>query len=152
MGLSEKGEINIRFMTRDDINAVLALDRKIGEGRSRLSYPDLDSINPGGPADLSFVAEIDGNVFGFMIARLEYLMIPFTEVCVIQGILIDQAYRGRGTGGKIIENLFERCQVKGINTVRAFVPERDQELRQFVERYGFRHSTIVNYDKSFESE
>jgi GNAT superfamily N-acetyltransferase len=152
MSEDEKGAINIRPMTRSDIHAVLALDRKIGEGRSLLNYPDMDATNPGGPADLSFIAEIDGKVAGFIITRLVYLMIPFTEVCLIQGMLIDPVYQGRGTGSKLIERLFEHCQAKGINNIRALIPERNEELRHFVEHYGFRRSNIVNYDKTFESE
>ena len=152
MSDGEKEVINIRPMTRSDINAVLALDRKIGEGRSLLNYPDMDATNPGGPADLSFVAEIEGKVAGFIITRLAYLMIPFTEVCIIQGMLIDPAHQGRGTGSKLFERLIEDCQAKGINIIRALIPERNEELRHFVERYGFRRSTVINYDKNLESE
>lgn len=152
MSTGEKGAVNIRPMTRDDIHAVLALDRKIGEGRSSLNYADMDATNPGGPADLSFIAEIDGRVAGFIISRLAYLMIPFTEVCLIQGMVIDPAHQGRGTGSKLMEKLFEHCRTKGINTIRALLPERNEVLRQFVEYHGFRRSNIVNYDKTFESE
>ena len=152
MSDGEKGAIHIRPLTRSDINAVLALDRKIGEGRSLLNYLDMDATNPGGPADLSFIAEIDGKVAGFIITRLAYLMIPFTEVCLIQGMLIDSTHQGRGTGSKLIERLIEVCQTKGINTIRALIPESNEELQHFIGRYGFRRSTIINYDKNLESE
>jgi ribosomal protein S18 acetylase RimI-like enzyme len=152
MSTGEKGVVSIRPMTRNDIHVILALDRKIGEGRSSLSYTDKDATNPGGPADLSFVAEIDGKVAGFIMTRLVYLMIPFTEVCLIQGMLIDPAYQGRGTGSQLLEKLFEHCRTKEINTIRALVPEWNTELRHFVEHHGFRHSNIINFDKTFESE
>ena len=152
MNTGEKEKVLIRPMTRDDIHAVLALDRKIGEGRSSLSYTDMDSLNPGGPADLSFVAEIEGKVVGFVMTRLTYLMIPFTEVCIIQGMLIDPAYQGRGTGSRLMERLFENCRSRKINTIRALVPEFNKELREFVEFHKFYRSNIVNYDKTFESE
>jgi ribosomal protein S18 acetylase RimI-like enzyme len=151
MSMVGKGAVNIRPMTRSDIHAVLALDRKIGEGGGLLSYTDMDATNPGGPADLSFVAETEGKVIGFIITRLAYLMIPFTEVCIIQGMLIDPAYQRQGTGSKLIERLLEHCQARGISTIRALIPEWNEELRHFVERYGFRRSTITNYDKTFES-
>lgn len=152
MDTGEKDKVLIRPMTRNDIHAVLALDRKIGEGRSSLSYTDMDSTNPGGPADLSFVAEIEGAVVGFVMTRLTYLMIPFTEVCIIQGMLIDPAYQGRGTGSQLMERLFENCRSRKINTIRALVPEFNKELREFVEFHKFRRSNIINYDKTFESE
>ena len=152
MSKVEKGRVLIRPMVRDDIHAILALDRKIGEGRSSLSYTDMDSTNPGGPADLSFVAEIDGKVVGFIMSRLTYLMIPFTEVCLIQGMLIDPSYQGQGTGSQLMEKLFENCRNRNINTIRALVPEFNKELREFVEFHKFRRSNIINYDKTMESD
>ncbi|MBN1366659.1 MAG: GNAT family N-acetyltransferase [Dehalococcoidales bacterium] len=152
MSTGEKEKVLIRPMTRNDINAVLALDRKIGDGRSSLSYTDMDSTNPGGPADLSIVAEIDGKVVGFILTRLTYLMIPFTEVCLLQGMIIDPAYQGRGTGSQLIERLFENCRSKKINTIRALVPEFNKELREFVEFHKFHRSNIINFDKTFDNE
>jgi GNAT superfamily N-acetyltransferase len=152
MSTGKKEKVDIRPMTREDIHTVLALDRKIGEGRSSLSYSDMDATNPGGPADLSYIAEINGKVVGFIVNRLAYMMIPFTEVCLIQGMLINPAYQGHGTGSLLVEKLFEHCRAKGINTIRALVPEWNEELRHFVERNGFRRSNIINYDKTFEHE
>jgi len=151
MSTVEKGAVNIRPMTRSDIHAVLALDRGIGKGRGFLSYKDMAATDPGGPLDLSFVAEVEGKLVGFIMTRLAYLMIPFTEVCIIQGILTDPAYQGRGVGSELVRRLLDYCQAEGINTIRALVPERNKELQHFVETHGFRRSTIINYDKTFES-
>lgn len=148
----EKGQVRIRPMVRDDIHAILTLDRKIGEGRSSLSYTDVDSINPGGPADLSFVAEIDSKVVGFVMSHLTYLMIPFVEVCLIQGMLIDPANQGQGTGSLLMKELCENCRNRKINIIRTLVPEWKEELRQFVEFHGFHRSNVINYDKTIESE
>ena len=38
----------------------------------------------GGIRDLSFIAEVDGHLAGFVLARIEYLGIPISEVCMIQ--------------------------------------------------------------------
>lgn len=143
--------VNIRPMARSDIDAILALDRKFGKGRSLLSHKDMAIIDPGGPLDLSFVAEIDGNVIGFVISRLAYIMIPFTEVCMLHGILVDPDYQNRGIGIKLLGKLVGYCQDEGINTIRMPVEEDNDELRRFVERLGFRPSKIMNYDKTFES-
>jgi ribosomal protein S18 acetylase RimI-like enzyme len=150
MNKMEQIAINIRPMRSDDIRAVLALDEKFGRGRGALSYKDLTAIGPGGPLDLSFVAEVDGKIAGFVINRLAYLMIPFTEVCIIQGMLVDPDYQGRGIGTKLLRKLLEYCHSQGINIIRALIEEHNEELRQFVQQLGFRRSTIVNYDKTFE--
>ena len=147
----EQGAVSIRPMTRSDIHAVLALDRKYGRARGNLSYKDMATIDPGGPLDVSFVAEIGDNIIGFVIARLAYVMIPFTEVCVIQGILVDPGHQGRGTGSDLLGKLMRYCQDEGINTIRTLVEEHNDKQRRFVERLGFRRSTIINYDKTYES-
>jgi ribosomal protein S18 acetylase RimI-like enzyme len=151
MSNAKKDTINIRPMTRSDIHAVLALDRKAFGTHGLLTYKDMATIDPGGPLDVSFVAEVGGNIIGFVIARLAYVMVPFTEVCLIQGIFVDPDYQNRGIGSKLFRELLGYCQAEGINTVRTLVEEHNDELRRFVERLGFRRSAIVNYDKTYES-
>jgi ribosomal protein S18 acetylase RimI-like enzyme len=151
MTSKERGKENIRHMTRSDIHNVLALDRKFAGTRGHLSYKDLVALDPGGPLDVSFVAEVEGNIIGFVMARLTYLMIPFTEVCMLQGILVDPEYQNRGIGSKLFRELLGYCQAEGINTVRTLVEEHNDELRRFVERLGFRRSAIINYDRTYES-
>jgi len=151
MRTGEEDTINIRPMTRDDIHAVLALDKKLGNGRGLLSDKDMAATNPGGPLDLSFVAEVEGHLIGFIMSRLAYLMIPLNEVCIIQGMLIDPAYQRRGTGRRLLQTLLDYCQSEEISIIRALIPERNEELRHFFDAYGFHRSTIINYDKTFES-
>jgi ribosomal protein S18 acetylase RimI-like enzyme len=149
MSNKEKGSVSIRPMTRSDIHAVLALDRKYGRARGDLSYKDMATIDPGGPLDVSFVAEIGDNIIGFVIARLAYVMIPFTEICVIQGILVDPDHQGLGIGSNLLGTLMRYCQDEGINTIRTLVEEHNDKQRRFVERLGFRRSNIINYDKTY---
>lgn len=146
----KQGTVNIRPMTRGDIRAVLALDRKCSQERGGLSYSDMATTDPGGPLDVSFVAEISGNIIGFVIARLAYVMIPFTKVCMLHSSLVDPDYQNRGIGVRLLGKLVDYCQDEGINTIRALVEEHNNELIRFVERQGFRRSTIVNYDKTIE--
>ena len=142
----------IRPMTPADIDSVLALDRKFEKGGSVLSQADLLSLNPGGPADLSFVALAGDRLMGFVLARLQYLMVPFTEVCVIQGILVDPDSRGQGIGGRLFSTLIANCRSEHVGLVRALVPQYDEELRRFMQRYGFSPSVIVNFDRKLETD
>jgi len=147
----EKDTIKIRRMTRADTLDVVDLDRKISRGQSRITYRDLISTDPEGPLDLSFISEIEGKVIGFILARLAYVGIPFTEVCIIHGVLVDPNYQRSGVGSKLVNALLGYCCNEGIYMVRALVAEHDNELRNFVQQLGFRTSTIVNYDKTFDS-
>jgi len=152
MSNSKEAKVSIRRMTRSDIHEVLFLDRIItGQRRDVIKYEDIASANPGTPPDLSFVAEIDGEMVGFSINRSTYLMVPLTEVCIIHAILVHPDYRGQGIGGKLIEALLNHCQAEGIDTVRALIPEGNKELQALFERQGFQCSNIINFDKTLET-
>ena len=151
MSAIEKETVNIRRMLRRDIDAVLALDRKIGGGRGLISYKDMATADIGGPLDLSFVAETDGKIIGILLTRLAYLMVPFAEVCIIQGIAVDPDYQRHGIGSKLVDRLLTHCHAEGINRIRALVAESNDDLRRFIQRHGFHRSAIINYDKTFET-
>ncbi len=151
MSANEKSIISIRRMEENDIDAVLTLDRKISEERSLLTEKDIVASQLGGSLDLNFIAQIDGKVVGFIMSRLAYLMIPFSEVCIIQGIVTDPDYQGSGIGGRLVSSLLDHCHAEGINTIRALVPEQDKKLQRFIEAQGFQRSNIYNYDKKFDS-
>jgi len=151
MSNAKQGAVNIRTMTRSDIHTVIALDRKFAGTRGHLSYKDMATLDPGGPLDVSFVAEVGGNIIGFVIARLAYVMIPLSEICLVQGVLVDPDYQDRGIGGRLIRELLGYCQAEGISTVRTLVEEHNDRQRHFLEQLGFRRSAIINYDKTYES-
>jgi ribosomal protein S18 acetylase RimI-like enzyme len=145
----ETDAINIRRMTStNDLDGVLALINKITKGKSRVTYRDLVANYPGGPLDLSFVAEVKGQMVGFVLAQLGFVYMPVVEVCLIQAVGVDPEYQGRRIGSALVQKLIDRCRLEDIDTIRALVAEDDEPLRRFVEHLGFRRSSIINYDKT----
>jgi len=163
MSAMEKGEVNIRPMERRDIDAVLAIYNKIREEgipgikRSRftdrgiLTYEEVASTDPGGPSDLSFVAEVNGQVTGFIWSRLAYVGIPVEEVGLIHMLIVDPDYQRRGIARRLVDALAERCHAKGVNTIRAVLDERDWELQNFFQGLGFHRSELAIYAKTLKS-
>jgi GNAT superfamily N-acetyltransferase len=151
MSNAEQGAVKIRPMTRSDIHEILALDKKFGKSDSSLNYKDMATIDFGGPLDRSFVAEASGTIIGFAIAHLAYVMTPLTGVCILNSILVDPGSQNRGIGVKLLGRIVAHCQEEGIGTIRTLIEEQNDELTRFVERLGFRRSTVLNYDKTFES-
>lgn len=162
MASAEK-EVKIRPMERGDIDAVIAVYSKIrdekipGVKRSRLSYrgamtyEEVASTNPGGPLDLSFVAEADGQVIGFIWGRLAFVGIPIDEVGVIHMLVVDPDYQRQGIAGKLVNALAERCHAKEVKTVRAVIDERHWELQNYFQRLGFHRSELVIYTRTSKS-
>ena len=148
MSTREAGAINIRRMTFSDLDGVLVLISKITKGEISITYRDLIANEPGGPLDLSFVAETKGQMVGFIFARLEFVYIPLVEVCLIYSVAVDPEYQGRRIGSTLVQKLMDHCRLEDIDTIRALVAQDDEPLRRFVEYLGFRRSNIINYDRT----
>lgn len=151
MGSRTQVKINIRRMVHGDIDSVLEFCGKLKSHPDTLSASDMVAINPGGPLDISFIAEAQGAVIGFVLARLSYSYLPSKEVCLINGMIVDPDYRRQYIGSRLINELLSHCQIEEIPTVRGLVGERNDELKRVVESLGFQRSKIINYDRTFES-
>ncbi len=151
MSTLEASTVNIRRLERSDIDAVLALDRRIGKGHRGVNYKDMVASNPGGPLDLSFAAETDGRVIGTVLAWLTYLGVPFREMCSIHGIVVDPDYQHCGIGSRLMNTLLDHCYTEEISPIRVLIGDPDTRIKNFFERLGFRRSTFINYDRTSES-
>jgi len=155
-------EVKIRPMERGDIDAMLAVYNKIreekmpGVKRSRLSYrgamtfDEVALTDPGGPLDLSLVAEVDGNVVGFIWGRLALVGIPIDEVGIIHMLIVDPDYQKQGIATKLVNAMVKRCHDRKVNTVRAVIDERHWELQNYFQGLGFKRSELVIYTKTAE--
>jgi ribosomal protein S18 acetylase RimI-like enzyme len=159
MSSAEK-ELKIRPMERNDIEAMMAVYSKIreekipGVKRSRLSYrgtmtfDEVALTNPGGPLDLSCVAEVDDEVVGFIWGRLAFAGIPVDEVGIIHLLIVDPEFQGQGIATNLVDALVERCHERGVGTVRAVIDERHWELQNYFQKMGFKRSELVIYTRT----
>jgi ribosomal protein S18 acetylase RimI-like enzyme len=135
-------------MEPEDIDNVLAIDSKITGVRRAATYTDLIIGDLGKIPDLSFVAEVNGEVQGFLLARRAYLGEPFTEVGLIQILGVDPDYWRQGIATGLINALVETCRDKKLNAVRIMVDERDSQLQNLFQRSGFRRGKAIDYTKT----
>jgi ribosomal protein S18 acetylase RimI-like enzyme len=139
-------EIIIRRMMRSDIDPILVLDEKIGQGQSKVSYRDLVVTDPGGPLDFSFVCEYKGIIIGFILARLAYMGLPLIATCVMGAIAVDPDYQEQGIGSKMVNKVLDRCYNEDVPRARALIDEEDIDLARFFQRLSFQRSKFANYD------
>jgi ribosomal protein S18 acetylase RimI-like enzyme len=163
MATGNKGKPKIRPMERDDINSIISIYSKImeekipGVKRSRLSYrkamtyDEIAVTNPGGPADLSLVAEVEGKPVGFIWSGLAYVGIPVDEVGLIYMLIVDPDYQKQGIAAKLVEALMKRCREKKVHTVRAVLDEREWELQNYFQKLGFKRSELTIFTRPIQS-
>jgi ribosomal protein S18 acetylase RimI-like enzyme len=139
-------EINIivRPLRKSDLIAALNM-------LGGLVTPDMACLNPEDQDSICFVAETEGRVVGFTLARELCVGIPLNKICVIQGIVIEEHYQHLGIGEKFIEAVFKHCANCKIEAVRILVDENDTSFQRFVEHLGFCRSMVANFDKIVES-
>jgi ribosomal protein S18 acetylase RimI-like enzyme len=138
-------KVQIRPMEPEDIDAIFAIDRKISGVQRAITYKDLIHGVIGGQIDRSFVAEINGQVVGFVLASLTYVAEQVTEACTIQILGIDPDRWRQGIATKLIQALLEKCRSGGIKMVRVIVNEGDSELQGFFKSIGFRRGRLIDY-------
>ena len=135
-------------MGPEDITAVLEIDRKISGVRRAITYTDLITGDLGGVLDLSFVAEFNGQVVGFILARHAYVGEPVVEAGLIQILGVDPDYRGQGIATELVNALLEQCRSKGLKTVRVMINEHDSQLQAFFARMAFRRGHLIDYTRA----
>jgi len=147
----KESKIRIRPMEPEDIDAVLAIDRKITGVRRAVTYTDLIIGDLGKIPDLSFVAEVNGEVRGFLLARRAYFGEPFTEVGLIQILGVDPDYQRQGIATGLVNALVETSQSKKLNAVRIMINQRDSQLQPLFAHMGFKRGQLIDYTKTLRS-
>jgi ribosomal protein S18 acetylase RimI-like enzyme len=135
-------------MEPEDIDSVLAIDRKITGVRRAVTYTDLITGDLGGVLGLSLVAEVNGQVAGFILARRVYVWEPVNEVGLIQILGVDPDYWRQGIATKLVKALLDTCQSKKLSAVRIMINERDSQLQGLFEHLGFRRGRLIDYTKT----
>jgi ribosomal protein S18 acetylase RimI-like enzyme len=139
--------VKIRPMEPEDISGILVVDRKISGVQRALTYRDLVQEALGGQIDMSFVAEVDNQFAGFVMAYLTYVREQVSEACIIQIFGVDPQYQRQGIATKLVQALLDKCRSKKIKLIRTMVEERDSELQGFFKRLGFDRGRYIDFSK-----
>ncbi len=146
--VGQQAKVKIRPMEPEDISAIFEVDQKISGVQRALTYRDLVREALGGQIDMSFVAEVDNQFVGFVMAYLTYVREQVSEACVIQIFGVDPQYQRQGIASKLIQALLDKCRSKKIKLVRVMIDERDSELQGFFKRLGFDRDRYIDYSKT----
>ncbi len=137
----DKKAVKIRRMVSSDVMPILEI------WWAEIPEKDKVAAELQWPLDLSFIAEYEGVLVGFILAKLVFTGMPMTGAGNIYLIAVNPEYRKHGIGTMMIEALEKYCKDKKILTIRAGIPEQDTEVVNYFKNVGFRKSSIVNYDR-----
>lgn len=135
--------VNIRPATELDLEAITAIDEKIGgeyrpgTWERRLGY--YIRRDPDAPV----VAESEGEVVGFMLGEVRSGEFGLDEPTGwIEVLGVDPDARGRAVGRRLAEAMLEHFRDKGARKVRTLVDEERGDLTGFFRSLGFEPATI----------
>lgn len=138
-----EGKISIREMMEEDLDAILALDRKIVGKERSVTYKNPIGTYLGGEFGLSFVAVDNNKIVGFVMGQIEGPGKGW-----IQAIAIDPEYRRQDIGAELVKALLARYKSRGIDTVHIAASWRDAGMLSFLSSLGFTRGNMVELEKS----
>jgi len=141
--------VTVRMMTDADMSAIVEIDKRI-VGRARVSsWPQkVSSHFKTYYPPLSFVAERDTKVIGFIIGVImgaEYGL-PLSGWINIIGV--DPGYQGQGVARMLTGSFIEACRRRGIKA-RLMVRQNDESLKRMLASLGFRQGDLVDFVRGF---
>lgn len=156
------GEIKIRRVTPDDLPKVNDVDCAIiGDARvPTWPFSFQNYWNIFGPG-VSFLAEIDGKVVGFLagnivpeersnsivdLIRTTHRPSRYPKVGWIDMIGVLPEYQKRHIGQALVEAFHQECKLNGAS-MRAIVIEGDKRITAFLLRLGFKKSEMTTLEK-----
>lgn len=149
LDLAPRDQVPVRTLKAEDIDALVRIDKRI-TGRDRRDYYErkLKEVLVESGVRVSLVAEIDGFVAGFIMARVDYGEFGRTEpVAALDTIDVDPGYRGRGVGQALISQLKMNLTGLQVGAARTNVNWDDFNLLAFLGKCGFEPSQRLVFSR-----
>jgi predicted N-acetyltransferase YhbS len=134
-----RDRIPVRSLREDDLDAIVGLDAKL-TGHDRRAYFEakLREVMSETGVRISLVAEVDGRVAGFIMARVDYGEFGQTEsAAVIDTLGVEPAQGHHGVGTALLSQLLANLHVLHVERVRTRVTWNNFQLLGFLGRNGF---------------
>ncbi len=146
------GEATIRQLEDTDLGAIVALDEKIsGRYRPEVWEDRLNYYFRRDP-EACVVADLDGDVVGFMMGELrggEFGLEETTGWIEVMGV--DPDARGQSIGRRLAEEMLAHFRQSGAHSVRTLVDEGMEGIGEFFSALGFSRSPIIAFAMDLEA-
>ena len=144
MGVDET-KITIRRMVDEDMPKVKVIDRSLSGSQRAISWQVAAEVEAAvyRPA-LSFVAEIDGVVVGFLLGDIRGVEYGKDIKGWIDMIGVHPKYQRLGIGRRLVEKFCEVCERNKVD-VQVLLREDDEQLRKFFSILDFSRGNMVNF-------
>lgn len=143
-------KINVRKMEEEDIESVLEIDRKIVGPERATTYSMTPANYVGGELDISVVAEMEGEIIGFLLGRVTDSPYGQGDSFLLELIGVDPVYKRRGVGRSLVKAFEKACRERGASTIRVLVSWHDWWLLSFLRSLEFAQGEMAEFVKSLQ--
>jgi GNAT superfamily N-acetyltransferase len=136
----EREDVLVRNLAADDLRRTVRIDAKItGRERPQMIESRMNRALGNTDINVSLGAEIDGALVGVVMAEVHYGDYGRAEpLAVLDTILVDPDFGGKGVGKALIAQLLKNLRALGVDNLRTEVGWNEQPLVGFLARMGFR--------------
>jgi len=146
--LAAMADVRIRPVTELDIEAICKIDERITKKYRPEVWEDRVMYYIRRDPDSSQVAELGGNVVGFMLGEVRGGEFGLEEPTGwVEFFGVDPNAREKGIGRSLIESLLAGFKKKGARVARTMVANSDTDIDAFIRRIGFAPAPVTALEK-----
>jgi ribosomal protein S18 acetylase RimI-like enzyme len=145
-----RDRVPVRSLKEDDLAAAVRIDRKL-TGRDRSAYyaAKLREMLTESGIRVSLVAEEDGFVVGFVMARVDFGEFgKVDKAAILDTIGVHPGFAGSGIGHALLSQLFLNLATLQVETVLTQVSPENINLQRFLYSCGFHPSQRLMLSKT----
>lgn len=140
--------ITIREMITEDVDQISAIYGGIIQKPVHPDFNRLIEKHANSEEDVCLVAELDGQVVGFIISYILTLGFGIEKSAWIATLGVNPKFMGRDIGRQMATKIFEYYQSLNIESVYTSVRWDSPDLLSFFKTLGFDRSNFINLRKT----
>ena len=141
----------IRKIRPEDAPEITAIQAAITNPSTVIDFGHIIEEQVRKNEDVSFSAELDGKIVGYMISYIVFGGFGLEKSAWIATLGVDPKYMGQGIGRLLAEKLLTVYREKGIDYIFTTVRWDSVDLLSFFKTLGFDRSEFIHLTKKLES-
>jgi len=142
--------LHLRRLEARDVTEISQILKAITEKQGTKDYQRAVEEEVKRDDRVSFVAELNGKVVGFIITYILYGAFGVEKSAWIGLFGVDPKYMGRGVGERMAHQVFDSAKKMGIKNIFSSVGWDSTDLLSFFKSLGFDRSNFINLEKTLD--
>ncbi len=140
-------KLKIREIRPDDAEAITRIQHSITKTSPKIDFKPIIEKRLKDSDHVSFVAEVEGKVVGYMVSYIIYGGFGIEKSAWIATLGVDPRFMGQGIGKLLAQKIVETHKEKGITHLFTSVKWDSVDLLSFFKTLGFDRSEFINLRK-----